>query len=98
MIASYLGRQRYNIALALLLNPHLFHAISMALLGSLYLVETYVIAKQYRQMGWTTSSKNINYGPSHIIHLFLCSLSYIFLLLVMCQILHNCHEIIRANI
>ena len=60
------GRQRNNIALALLLNPHLVHAVSMSLLGSLYLVETYVIAKQYRQMGWTTSSNNINYGLFHI--------------------------------
>ena len=29
------------------------------------LVSTYFIAKQYRQMGRTTSSNNINYGPSH---------------------------------
>ena len=29
------------------------------------LVKTYFIAKQYRQMGWTTGSNNINYDPSH---------------------------------
>ena len=37
--------------------------MSICLLSSL--VQTYFIAKQYRQMGRTTSSNNINYGPPH---------------------------------